>query len=210
MFHFFVIFFHVFHPYFWFRSLWSKNHYTNKKTPSSALLWRCRCCWYWYCSFSGVSSPPVAVSHTNIHNHSRINYFGTLILLYIYNTHSLAHLNQHLNLTLNSSFSSFTCKHLENKNTTSSLILITLNSPTLADGHAWCSLHSLRYVYQVSHSYLIWNKNEKKAKRFAISFMLTFFLSISYSFCVCWFNFKFIYSSLFLLTHKTFLMFISW
>ena len=43
------------------------------------------------------------------------------------------------------------------------------NSPTLADGHAWCSLHSLRYVYQ-----------------FLIHILFDIFSNSFFMFCVCW------------------------
>ncbi len=64
-------------------------------------------------------------------------------------------------------FFTFLETNKQNKFQTPKNILIP-NSPTLADGHAWCSLHSLRYVYQ-----------------FLIHILFDIF-SNSFMFCVCW------------------------
>ena len=151
----------MFLSYFWFRSLWLKKK-LHANTPHLLFL---------LCSdavaaadpvLSTVSPPRLLLLSTNIHIHLQTPILCGLWSLSV-NTYTHAHV---LNTQTNHSF--VRRLSLENKNT-STPILITLNSPTLADGHAWCSLHSLRYVCQIFS--FIFNFETKPMKVLNLAFI---------------------------------------
>ena len=150
----------MFLSYFWFRSLWLKKNYTQTLHTyffsSALMLLLLLILFFLRCLLLAFCCCPQTFTFT--YKHQSFVDSGPYLST---RTHTRT-----LNTQTNHSF--VRRLSLENKNT-STPILITLNSPTLADGHAWCSLHSLRYVCQTFS--FIFNFETKPMKVLNLAFI---------------------------------------